>query len=29
MADNYMRIMWFQFAQMTILSPYNKDVGFM
>lgn len=29
MADNYMGIVWFQFAQMTVVYPYNKDVGCM
>lgn len=27
MADSYMRIVWFLLAQMTIVYPYNNDVG--
>lgn len=29
MADNQVRIVWFQFAQMTVVYPHNKDVGCM
>lgn len=29
MADNYTRIVWFMFAQITIVYPYSKDVGCM
>lgn len=29
MSDNHMRIVWFQFAQMSVVYPYYKDVGCM